>query len=88
MDKQEALELLNGALSEYERLSYADVAAKVGNDEYLEVVGPSGAEYQIEVQFLWDHKPDGDIRALGGIDDGTFRAAFRPLCRDFVMRNA
>ena len=26
---------------------------KINNDDYLEVTGESGTEYQIEVQFMW-----------------------------------
>ena len=85
MDKQEALAALERQLAEYRKLSYAELAARIGDDEQCEVTGPSGAEYQIEVEFLWDGKPDGDIRVLGGIVDGTFRAAFRPVCSSFSM---
>ena len=54
MDKQEALAALERQLAEYRKLSYAELAARVGDDEQCEVTGPSGAEYQIEIQFLWD----------------------------------
>ena len=85
MDKQEALAALERQLAEYRKLGYTELAARIGEDEQCEVTGPSGAEYQIEVQFLWDGKPDGDIRVFGGIDDGTLLAAFRPVCNSFVM---
>jgi len=76
--------LLAAKLAEYRKLSYAKLAAKIGDDDYLEVTGESGAEYQIEVQFMWDHKPGGDVRVSAGIDDGGLRAFF-PSCQDFVM---
>ena len=78
MDREEALSLLDAHLARYRKLSYAELAAKIGDEEFPEVVGPSGAAYQIDIQVCWDHKPNGDIRVLGAIDDGGLRA-FMPL---------
>ena len=85
MDKIEALSVLERQLAEYRRLSYVELAARIGDDEQCEVVGPSGTEYQIDVQFLWDGPPNGNIRVFGGIDDGTMLAAFRPVCSSIIM---
>ena len=85
MDREEALSLLNAKLDEYRKLSYAELASRVGHEEFPEVVGPSGTEYQIEIQIRWDHKPDGDVRVMGTIDDGTFRGAFKPVCEDLIV---
>ena len=84
MDNQEARELLAKKLADYRRLRYADLVAKIGDIDSLEVTGPSGVDYQIEIQFTWDGKQDGDVRVMGGIDDGGWRA-FAPLCDDFIM---
>jgi hypothetical protein len=46
------------------------------------VVGPSGAEYQIEVASVRD---GNGLRLLGGIDDGRLRAFF-PLCDEISVR--
>jgi hypothetical protein len=86
MDREEARRLLAEKLAEYRHLPYAKLVARIGNDEHLEVRGPSGTLYQIEIQFLWDEKKDGDVRVLAGIDDGSLRGAFRPLCQDFIVR--
>jgi hypothetical protein len=86
MDREEALGLLDAKLDEYRRMSYAELSAKIGHDEFPEVIGPSGTEYQIEIQICWDHKPDGDVRVMGTIDDGTLRGAFRPVCSDLIVR--
>jgi hypothetical protein len=86
MDCNEALSLLDSALHTYRDLSYAEVAAKIDSNTVLQVTGPSGVEYQIEIQVFWDGKPQSDIRILGSIDDGTFRAALRPVCRDFIVK--
>lgn len=85
MNKQEARTLLAEKLEDYRRLSYGELAAKIDHDDYLTAVGPSGTEYQIEVQFFWDSQPDGNIRVLGGIDDGRFLAALAPLCDSFIV---
>ena len=85
MNREEALSLLNAKLGKYRKMSYADLAAKIGDEEFPEVVGPSGTEYQMEIQIRWDHKPDGDVRVMGTIDDGTFRGAFKPVCEDLIV---
>jgi hypothetical protein len=86
MDREEALSLLDAHLDQYRKLRYAEIAAKIGEEEFPVVVGPSGTEYQMEIQIRWDHKPNGNIRVLGAIDDGTFRGAFKPVCSDLIVR--
>jgi hypothetical protein len=86
MDRDEALSLLDAHLDQYRKLSYAELSAMIGHEEFPEVVGPSGTEYQIEIQICWDHKPGGDVRVMGTIDDGTFRGAFRPVCSDLLVK--
>ena len=85
MNRDEALSLLNGKLDDYRQMSHAELAAKIGHEEFPEVVGSSGTEYQIEIQIRWDHKPGGDVRVMGTIDDGTFRGAFKPVCEDLLV---
>ena len=85
MDRVEAQFLLTEKLAEYRRLSYAELVAKIDNDEYVQIAGSSNTEYQIEIQFMWDDKENGELRVLAGIDDGTLRGAFRPVCEDFIM---
>ena len=57
MNREEALSLLNTKLDEYRNLSYDELAARVGDEEFPEMVGASGAQYQIEIQIVWDDKP-------------------------------
>ncbi len=85
MDREEARRLLAEHLAKYRKVPYTELVARIGNDEYLEVNGPSDTEYQIEIQFMWDGKKDGDVRVLAAIDDGSFRGAFRPICEDFIV---
>ena len=84
MDRKEALTLLDAKLDEYRTLSYTTAAARIDNLEAVEVTGPSGTVYQIEVQIIWDGKPNGDVRVLGSIDDGGWRA-FIPLTASLLI---
>ena len=73
MDRNEAFGLLRAKLEDYHQLPYTALTSKVEGHETIEVIGPSGAEYQIEIQVVWDGKALGDIRVLGAIDDGSIR---------------
>lgn len=50
----------------------------------VEVTGPSGVVYQVEVEAFWDDRKRRDLRVLASIDDGGWRA-FSPLCDDFII---
>jgi len=80
MDKQEVASILSEHLAGYRSRSYAQLTALVhaGRVEAREVVAPSGARYQIEVQFFWDDGPSGDVR------DGGIRASV-PLTNTFIL---
>lgn len=79
MEKQEALSLLKDFLDRLERSGHDALSALVGENEVLEITGPSGRTTQIEDDILWDHRPpNGDIRIIGSVDDGSQRA-FTPL---------
>jgi hypothetical protein len=84
VDKDEARSLLAEHLVVYRARPYADLTATMGNLGCVGVTGPSGAEYQIEVDVLWDDKKGGNVRVMAGIDDGMFRAAFSPLTDGFI----
>lgn len=85
MDRKEALGLLNAKLDDYRKIPYAEMVSRIDSNEVVKVSGPSGAEYQIEIQVCWDGKPNGDIRVMGAIDNGGLRA-FMPLCSDLIVR--
>jgi hypothetical protein len=85
MDREEARRLLAENLAEYRGLSSGELAANIGNDHYLQVQGPSGVQYQIEIQFMWDRAKNSDIRVASAIDDGSLRGAFRPVCEDIIV---
>jgi hypothetical protein len=84
MDNDEARGILRSYLDEWRRRTYAELAAEVGHSRQFETTGQSGTRYQVDVQIRWDDKINGDIRVLGGIDDGGWRAMF-PLTDDFII---
>jgi hypothetical protein len=57
----------------------------LGNRGCDEVVGPSGAVYQIEVDILWHAKPGGDLLVTGAVDDGRGWRSLAPLTWSFVI---
>ena len=88
MDKVEARTVLAAALEPLRQLTYDELVARMLDSiETIEVVGPSGASYQIELQGFWDdpRRPGEALRVLGAIDDGTLRAAFHPLDDGFLV---
>ena len=84
MDQVEARGILRAHLDEWRRRTYAELKSEVGESRQLQTTGQSGTRYQVDVQVRWDDKPNGDIRVLGGIDDGGWRA-FAPLTDDFIL---
>jgi hypothetical protein len=86
MNKREAHSILSEWLAGYRSLPYAELAARAaeGAVETSELAAPSGTRYQLEVQFLWDGKPNADVRVMGSVDDGGVRA-FLPVTDSFIV---
>jgi hypothetical protein len=70
----EAKWVLLRSLVGWRRRPYDELRSLIDREHHIEVRGRSGTEYQIEIQPLWDHEVGGDIRLLGSIDDGSWRA--------------
>jgi hypothetical protein len=85
VDKSEAAEILREHISQYRAKPYAELKSLISNVQVHEATGGSGTEYTLEFDVLWDSDPNGDIRVIGGIDDGTFPSAFSPLSDDFIL---
>jgi hypothetical protein len=85
MNHQEALRILEEVLSEFRREPYEQLTSRIGPSSpvVLERAG-AGGPYQLEILFMWDGRPGGDVRVIGSIDDGGWRAAFAPLTRSFI----
>lgn len=84
MDKAEALAVLSNEMALYRNRSYEELAGLIGQVDAYEKKGTSGTAYQIEIQVFWDSKTGGDLRVLGAVDDGGWRA-FAPLTDDFIL---
>ena len=84
MNNQEAKSLLREALENYKKYSYAELQTRLRQIDTFQVNGESGTQYQVEVQVFWDNKLQQNIRVMGSIDDGGWRAFF-PLADSFIM---
>ena len=58
--------------------------AESGRVETELVRGPSGQEYQVEIQAWWEGRKGSDVRVMVSIDDGGWRAFAAPS-EDFIM---
>ena len=85
MDRTEAAALLRHEHERYHARSHRELRSLVAEPQALELVGPSGTRFRIEILAVWDHQAGGDLRVIGSIDDGGWRA-FVPLSDDFIMR--
>ena len=86
MDHQEATSILVRELGRYRAMPYVDLLALLNQTTHIDTSGPSGTKYQIEIQVMWDDEPKGDLRVIGAIDDGRWRA-FVPLTDSFILRS-
>jgi hypothetical protein len=84
MDNIEAQQILDDELRPYGNRPYDELVPLVEQKLHIERPSPSGATYQVDIDVFWDHKPNGAIRIVGAIDDGSLRGAILPLSRDFI----
>ena len=85
MDKVEAGAVLAAEMESLRQLSYQQLGERLlDRVETVEVLGGSGTRYQIELQGVWDARPDDVLRILGSVDDGGW-SAFVPLTDDFLI---
>jgi hypothetical protein len=66
------------------RMSYAELGDRVRKSdvETHEIAESDGTSYQIEILFLWDGKPDADIRVMGFC---FINPSGRSICDDFIL---
>jgi hypothetical protein len=85
VDREEAGAIADAIVAELRSVPYGTLTERLlGEVETREVTGPSGVAYQAEIHGLWDTGQPGPLRVIVGVDDGTFRGAFRPVARDFL----
>ena len=84
MNNDEARAIAAEQLKQLRTRSY-DVLRRrlLDRQESFEVVGPSGARYQVELQAVIDG-PGENLRVMVAVDDGGLRA-FAPLTDDFIV---
>lgn len=86
MDKAEARDVLEQQLASYRGRAYGDLVKLVGTNSVLAIRGPSGTEYQIEVDVMWDSLRDRvNVLVIGAVDDGRLPGALAPLCASFIL---
>lgn len=84
MDSVEAKTILLHESMKYRAKSYDDLKCLLGQQDTYEVSGPLGIVYQLEIQAVWDGKPNDILRVTAGIDDKGIRA-FIPMIEDFLI---
>jgi hypothetical protein len=83
MSRDEARVLLATHLAGYRTYSYSRLVELIGSVETADVRGADGTMYQLEIEFFWDDKKNGDIRVLAAIDGGPI-SSFRPMTDAFI----
>jgi hypothetical protein len=86
-DSPEANRELSRLVQEYSAKGYRhwrQVLLDRRPDEHLDFTGPSGIQYQADIDPVWDDQPNGVIRVVVCIDDRG-PSAYRPLCRSAVL---
>lgn len=84
MDKDEARRIARSILDPLREEPYEDLVNRyLDAHMHREVVGTSGAEYQVEIDAIWDSGEPGNLRVFVAIDDGGW-SAFKPLLESFI----
>jgi hypothetical protein len=88
MDEAEAGLILQRTVQSLRSLTYAGLVERYLDDvDAFEVSGDSGAEYQIEVEGMWDDPrlKGGNLRMFAAIDDGRGWRSISPMTASFIM---
>lgn len=83
MNIPEAEGLITSALAKYREWSWLDLCPLIDEPVHFDVVGASGAQYQVEISAVWESAPQGNVLVIGSIDDGGWRA-WSPLSKSFI----
>lgn len=84
MNKEEAKSVLAKTLGAYRTKTHNELQYLLETQDTSEVTAESGTNYQLEIQAVWDDEKGGNLRVMGYIDDGGWRA-FMPLTDDFII---
>jgi hypothetical protein len=84
MNKTQAIQIVETELELFRAKSYSELVLLVDSEPTVgQKLGSSGKEYQFEIIVYWDDKPGGNVRVIGHVDDGGWRAYF-PLTTSFI----
>jgi hypothetical protein len=87
VNEVEAAEVADARLGRLRAVGYRRLVEQwLGQPRSEYATAPSGRQYQLEIEAVWDDKPYEDLRMWVLIDDGTKATERRPLQRDFIMR--
>ena len=85
MDITEASQVAEARLSQLRGLTYPRLVAEWLDQPRSEhATATSGRRYQLEIEAVWDDRPNGNLRVWVLVDDGG-SSAQRPLQRDFII---
>lgn len=86
MDRAAAATVAEDILAELRALPYASLRDRFLDEiETRLVTHPSGVEYQAEIHGLREPGQPANLCIVVGVDDGSFRGAFSPVTRTFVI---
>jgi hypothetical protein len=85
MNKAEAKSILSTELRAFATRPYDKLVELISRTEVKSISNESGVNYQIELNVFWDSQPEKDLRIMGSIDDGGWRA-FLPLTESLIMK--
>jgi hypothetical protein len=85
VDRSEGRDVLAGQLDSRRKVSHGGLVDRLlDQQEVAEVIGPSGANDQLEFQAFWDEAPGSVLRVTGSVDGRGWRA-FAPITDDFLV---
>ena len=85
MNEQEARAVLEHRIDALRHLSFAELKETWHRRPDCEQIqGPSGVEYQVEIEALWETGRNGPLLLVVSVDDGG-RRAFAPMTDSFVI---
>jgi hypothetical protein len=85
MDQSEAKNILEEQLARYHVMSHSELLSLMSEVQTMEVRGSSGTNYGLEFEVVWDDESARNLRVIGSIDDGGWRA-FSPISDSFIIR--
>ncbi len=85
MNSNEAAAVLAQHLAAFAQRCYTELAAIVDQPQSAHAVGDSGTACQIEFNVFYDSGAKRDLRIVGSIDDGGWRAAL-PMTKTEIMK--